>query len=55
MSKINLGQQYYADKFYTIIPTSTDDMIADARTKPKAPYNYSSIEANRLGVCQFPV
>ena len=24
-------------------------MIEDALTKPKAPYNYASIEANRLG------
>jgi hypothetical protein len=30
-------------------------MIADALTKPKAPYNYASIEANRLGVYQLPI
>ena len=36
-----------------MIQTPTDDMIADALTKPKTPYNYASIEANllvRLGV-----
>ena len=55
MSKINLAQQYYADKLYVIIQTPTEDMIADALTKPKAPYNYASIEANRLGVYQLPI
>ena len=55
LSKINLAQQYYADKLYTIIQTPTDDMIADTLTKPKAPYNYASIEANRLGVYQLPI
>ena len=53
LSKINLAQQYNADKLYTIIQTPTDDMIADALIKPKAPYNYASIEANRLGVYQL--
>ena len=48
MTKINLAQQYYADKLYTTIQTPTGDMIADAFTKPEAPYNYASIEANRL-------
>ena len=55
LSKINLAQQYYADKLYVIIQTPTEDMIADALTKPKAPYNYASIEANRLGVYQLPI
>jgi hypothetical protein len=30
-------------------------MIADALTKPKATYNYASIEANRLGVYELPI
>jgi len=47
-----LAQQYYA---YTMIQTPTDDMIADALTKPKAPYNYASFEANRLGVYELPI
>ena len=55
LSKINLAQQYYADKLYVIIQTPTEDMIADALTKPKAPYNYASIEANRLGVYELPI
>ena len=57
LSKINLAQQYFADRLYVIIyiiiiQTPTDDMIADALTKPKAPYIYiyASFEANRLGV-----
>ena len=37
LSKINLGQQYFTDRLYIIIQTPTDDMIADASTKPKAP------------------
>ena len=41
LSKINLDQHYYADKLYAIIQTPTDDMIADALTNPKAPYNYN--------------
>jgi len=35
---------------YVIIQTPTDEMIADALTKPKAPYDFASIEANRLGL-----
>ena len=33
----------------------TDEMIADALTKRKAPYNYASIETNHLGVFQLPI
>jgi hypothetical protein len=55
LSKINLCQQYFADKLYEIIQTPTDEMIADALTKPKSPYNYASIEANRLGVYELPI
>ena len=55
LSKINLAQQYYADKLYVIIQTPTEDMIADALTKPKAPYNYASFEANRLGDYELPI
>ena len=54
LSKINLAQQYFADKLYVIVQTPTEEMIADALTKPKAPYNYSTIEANRLGVYNMP-
>ena len=55
LRRINLAEQYYA-KLYTIIQTTpTDEMIADALTKPKSPYNYASIEANRLGVHQLPI
>ena len=55
MSKLNLApQQYYADKLYVIIQTPTEDIIADALSKPKAPYNYTAVEANRLGVNKFP-
>ena len=54
LSKINLAQQYYADKLYVIIQTPTEVMIADALTKPKAPYNCASIEVNRLGVNELP-
>ena len=50
MRKIKLAQQYYDDKLYVIIQTPTEDIIADALTKPEAPYNYVSAEANRLGV-----
>jgi hypothetical protein len=51
LSKIkSLALQFYADKFYVIIQTPTEDMIADTLTKSKDPYNYASIEANRLGV-----
>ena len=45
---INLAQQYFADRLYIIIQTPTEDMIVDALTKPKAPSNYASFEANRL-------
>ena len=55
LSKINLAQQYHADKLYEIIQTPTDDMIADSLTKPKAPYNYSSVEASRVGVYSLPI
>ena len=55
LSKINLAQQYFADKLYIIIQTPTADMIADALTKPKSPYNYASVEANRLGVYKLPI
>ena len=40
LSKINLAQQYHADKLFEIIQTPTDEMIADSLTKPKASYNY---------------
>ena len=50
LSKINLAQEYFADKLYVIIQTPTEEIIADSLTKPKAPYNYITIEANRLGV-----
>jgi hypothetical protein len=55
LKKINLAQQYYADKLYVIIQTPTEDMLADSLTEPKAPYNYASIEANHLGVYQLPI
>ena len=55
MSKLNLAQLYYADKLYVIIQTPTEDIIADALTKPKAPYNNASIESNRLGVYELPI
>jgi hypothetical protein len=56
LSKINLAQQYFADRLYVIIQTPTDDMIADALTKPKLHiHNYASFEANRLGVYEFPI
>ena len=54
-SKINLAQQYYADKLYIIIQTPTDDMIADGLTKPKSPYTYATFEANRIGVYALPI
>ena len=34
LSKINLAQQYFADKLYVIIQTPTEEMIADSLTKP---------------------
>jgi len=30
-------------------------MIADALTKPKSPYYFAFVEANRLGVYQLPI
>jgi len=54
LSMIKIAQQYFADKFYVIVQTTTEEMIADALTKPKVPYNYSTIEANRLGVYNMP-
>ena len=50
LRKINLAQQYFADKLYAIVQTPTHEMIAHTLTKPKAPYNYSTIAANRLRV-----
>ena len=38
-SKINLAQQYHADKLFEIIQTPTDVMVADSLTKPKSTYN----------------
>ena len=40
-------------RLYTTIQTPTDYMIDDALTKPKAPYDYASYEANRLGVYEW--
>ena len=37
-----------------MIQTPAEDMIAHA-FKSKPPYNYASIEANRLGVYQLPI
>ena len=54
LSKINLAQQYHADKLYEIIQTPTDEMIADSLTKPKSAYDYVIVEAARLGVYQMP-
>jgi hypothetical protein len=54
LSKINLAQQYHADKLFEIIQTPTDDMIADSLTKPKSAYNYVIVEAARLGVYKMP-
>ena len=45
LSKINLAQEYYADKLYIIIQNPTDDMIADCLTKPKSPYTNATFEA----------
>ena len=55
LSKINLAQQYYADKLYIIIQTPTDDMIADGLTKPKSPYTYANFEPNCIGVYKLPI
>ena len=49
LSKINLAQQYFDDNLYVIIQTPTE-MIADSLTKPKASYDYSTLEVNHLGV-----
>jgi len=54
LSKINLAQQYHADKLFEIIQTPTDEMIADSLTKPKSAYNYIIVEAARLGVYKMP-
>ena len=54
LSKINLAQQYHADKLYEIIQNPTDEMIADSLTKPKSAYNYIIVEAARLGVYEMP-
>ncbi len=54
LSKINLAQQYHADKLFEIIQTPTDEMIADFLTKPKAAYNYATVETARLGVYKMP-
>jgi hypothetical protein len=54
LSKINLAQQYHADKLFEIIQTPTDEMIADSLTKPKAAYNYATVETARLGVYKMP-
>ena len=37
---------------YEIFQTPTEDMTL---TKPNAPYNYASVEANRLCVDQLPI
>ena len=51
LSKINLAQQYHADKlFEIIIQMPTDEMIADSLTKPKSAYNNIIVEEARLGV-----
>jgi len=55
LNKINLAQQYFVDRSYVIIQTLTDNMIADALTKPKAPYDYASFEANRLEVYELSI
>ena len=52
--KINLAQQYHADKLFEIIQTPTDEMIADSFTKPKSAYNYATVETARLGVYNMP-
>ena len=55
LSKINLAQQYYADRLYTIIQTVTYNMIDDSLTKRKETYNYASFESNHLGVYELPI
>jgi hypothetical protein len=54
LSKINLLQQYHADKLFEIIQTPTGEMIADSLTKPKSASNYIIVEATRLGVYVMP-
>ena len=54
LGKINLAQQYHADKLFEIILTPTDEMIADSLTKSKSAYNYIIVEAARLGVQKMP-
>ena len=51
---IDLTQQYYANNLFEIIQTPTNDMITDSLTKLKSPYNYATLEANRLGVYELP-
>ena len=53
LSKINLAQQYYADKLFEIIQSTTDEMIADSLKNPKSAYKYVIVEA-RLRVYQIP-
>ena len=55
LSKINLAQQYDADKLYIIIQIPTPYMIADTLTKPEATHNYASFEVNRLRVYALPI
>ena len=48
LSKINLTQQYYADKLYTIIKTTMQRIwlqMPSPKPKAKAPYNYASINS----------
>jgi len=52
---IDLARKWYAHKFYEIILITREDMIVDALTKPNALYNYTSIEANRLGIKKLPI
>ena len=54
LSKINLAQQYHADKLFEIIQTPTDEMIADSLIKPKSAYNHATVETARLGVYKMP-
>ena len=44
ISKINLPQQYHADKLFEIIQSPTDEMIADSLTKPKSANKYATAE-----------
>ena len=54
LRKINLAQQYHADKLFEIIQTPTDEMIEDSLTKPKSTYNYATVETTRVGVYKMP-